>query len=859
MKRWLISDKISHNLIFFGILLCLPFFLEQVLGRTALLASEILIFALVGLGFNILLGYTGLLSFGHGMFVGLGAYATSLFQIHFFNNSLLIPILLGTIMTTLAGVVVGYLIMRKRGVYFALLTLAFTQLFFYVCFRWTSLTGGENGLSGISRPDNFLGLDLNNDYTFYYLTLVIMVVCTIVIKRILDAPFGRVLQAIRDNEVRASCVGYNTTRYKHTAIIISAFFCGVAGSLYAFLLYFAFPEIFFVLFSGDIVAMTIVGGMRNFFGPIIGGAFFVLFRDLLSSITKNWMVFFGMIFMAFILFSPNGIMGIIQNIVGHFKKEEETEANTQAASPGPVSPNPRSNGNETAGPATPIETRPSLSDEEILTIKGVTKRFGALVALDRVSLSVKRGELRSIIGPNGAGKTTLFNVLTGVMPMDSGKVVFKGKDITGHAPHRIAAYGISRSFQIISIFKDLTVFENVRVAAQATTRYRFSLMAATDHLKEINHETERIMEQMGLTPMRDQLASNISHGDQRLLEIAITLATTPELLVLDEPLAGLAAGERVKIARLVRSLAGRHTIVLIDHDIDQILTISDRITVLHQGKVIAEGNPEEVKGNPLVQEAYIGGFELKKAPAPAAVISTEAPILDVVKINTFYGKSHILHDVSLRIHKGELVCLLGRNGAGKTTTLHSIIGHVPPQNGDIYYMGNNIVRRQPEVISRMGIQLSPQGRRIFPNLTVTENLDIAFLQARKRGNGISWTRERAFEIFPQLAQLRNSRGEHLSGGEQQMLAIARALMGNGQPLMLDEPFEGLAPTIVETLWKVIKELKKDTTILLVEQNAEVALSLGERAYVINNGIIEYEGSTRDLIENNDLRISLLGV
>lgn len=856
MRRWLISDKVSHNLIFFGIFLCLPLFLEHVLGRTALLASEILIFALVGLGFNILLGYTGLLSFGHGMFVGLGAYATSLFQIHFFNDSLVIPILLGTLMPTFVGVVVGYLVMRKRGVYFALLTLAFTQLFFYVCFRWTSLTGGENGLSGISRPDNFLGLDLNNDYTFYYFTLTVMIACTILIKRILGAPFGRVLQAIRDNEVRASCVGYNTKRYKHIAFIISAFFCGVGGSLYAILLYFAFPEVFFVLFSGDIVAMTIVGGMRNFFGPVMGGAIFVLFKDLLSSITKNWMVFFGMMFMAFILFSPNGIMGIIQHIVGYFKKGNAS-ANAHVTSSKAVS------GNFDCGEKEEIQTavkpKAPLSHEEIFRIDGVTKRFGALIAVKNVSLSVQRGELRSIIGPNGAGKTTLFNVLTGVLPMDSGNVLFKGKDITGHTPHEIASHGIARSFQIISIFKDLTVFENIRIAVQAMTRHKFSLVKDTDNLEDINRKAEGVMDQVGLSSLRTQLASNLSHGDQRLLEIAITLATEPEILMLDEPLAGLAAGERVKIAKLVRSLAGKYTIILIDHDVDQVLAVSDRITVLHQGEVIAEGKPEEVKANPLVQDAYIGGFELKKAPTPAGVEPVEAPILDVVKINAFYGKSHILHDVSLKIHKGELVCFLGRNGAGKTTTLHSIMGNVPPQDGDIFYMGQNIAGNQPEIISRMGIQLSPQGRRIFPNLTVEENLNIAFLQTKKRRNGISWRPETAFEIFPQLARLKDRRGENLSGGELQMLAIARALMGNGQLLMLDEPFEGLAPTIVETLWKVIKGLKKDTTILLVEQNAEVALSLGERAYVINNGIIEYEGSTRELIEDDDLRISLLGV
>ena len=857
MKRLLFSEKISHNLIFWGIFLTLPFFLKYVLGRSVLLASEILIFALLGLGFNILLGYTGLLSFGNGMFFGMGAYTTSLFQIHFFKNLLSIPILLGALMATLVGVLVGYLIMRKRGVYFALLTLAFTQLFFYVCFRWTSLTGGENGLSGISRPDNFLGLNLKNDYTFYYFTLVIMVACTVIIKRILDAPFGRVLQAIRDDEVRASCVGYNTKRYKHTAIIISAFFCGLAGSLYSFLLYFAFPEVFHCNFSGNIVAMTIVGGTRNFFGPMVGGAVFVLFQNWLSSITKNWMILFGMIFMAFILFSPNGIMGIIQNIKVYFKKEEEIPGKIYGAQPESVSRNPQSN---TIGePTLPAAPNTPLPDEEVFRIEGVTKRFGALVAVNQVSFSVKKGELRSIIGPNGAGKTTLFNAIAGVLLPDSGNVIFKGKDITGYPPYKIAAHGISRSFQIIRNFKDLTVFENIRVAVQAMTRYKFSLMAITNNLEDINQEAERIMEQIGLSQYRNQLASNISHGDQRLLEIAIALATKPELLMLDEPLAGLAVVERIKIAQLIRSLARKHTIVLIDHDIDQVLAISDRITVLHQGKVIAEGSPEEVKGNSLVQEAYIGGFKLKRAPASVAIVPKGAPILDVVKINTFYGKSHILHDVSLKIYKGELVCLLGRNGAGKTTTLNSIIGNIPTQNGDIYYMGQNIAKNKPENISRMGIQLVPQGRRIFPNLTVTENLNIAFMQAKRmRGDGV-WTPEKVFELFPQLARLRNSRGENLSGGELQMLAIARALMGNGHILMLDEPFEGLAPTIVENLWQVINELKKETTMLLVEQNAEVALSLGERAYIINNGMIEYEATAKELLENRDLRTRLLGV
>ncbi|HTX52059.1 MAG TPA: branched-chain amino acid ABC transporter ATP-binding protein/permease [Candidatus Baltobacteraceae bacterium] len=849
MKRWLLFQSVTANLGLLAVLLVLPFALEH-LKSTALMASQILIFAVVGLGFNILLGYTGLLSFGHGMFLGMGMFGATLTQLHLLRGAFWGPIAVGTLCAALTGTVVGFLLMRRRGVYFSLLTLAFTQLFFTICYRWTDVTGGENGLSGLKRPEVF-GLDLRSDYIFYYVCLILLGACVLLIRRIIDAPFGRVLQAIRDNEVRAASVGYNARRYKHVAVIISGTFLGFAGALFAFLNYFAYPEVFHAAFSGSIVAMTIVGGMRNFFGPIIGAAVYVFFQDLLSSYTKHWMIFFGLMFMAFILFSPNGMMGILQNFRNRFRS-----ALPDAAAAPPVA--------AASDPGVPAEVPnrrvdPALLGPEIFRIEGVTKRFGALAAVDGVTFSVSKGELRSVIGPNGAGKTTLFNVLTGNLAIDGGKVSFKGEDITGLEPHQIARHGIARSFQILSIFKDLTVFENIRVAVQSTTPHRFALFTATDELTAINQEAERIVQQVGLGVLRDQIAMNISHGDQRLLEIGITLAMQPELLMLDEPLAGLAAKERIRIANLIRGLAGEHTIILIDHDIDQILNISDRITVLAQGKVIAEGTPDEIKANPQVQEAYIGGFDRKHLVAHPPQRRTDTPLLEVDRINTFYGKSHILHDVSLTVHPGELVCLLGRNGAGKTTTLHSIIGLVPPARGEVRFAGRPVARLQPEQISREGVMIVPQGRRIFPNLTVEENLGIAAIQAGRNGRPVVWTPARAYDLLPQLGRLRARRGEQMSGGELQMLAIARALMQNGQLLMLDEPFEGLAPTIVEGLWKVINQLKKEMTILLVEQNADLALSLGDRVYVVNNGKIDFEGSAQALIEDHELRVKLLGV
>ena len=264
--------------------------------------------------------------------------------------------------------------------------------------------------------------------------------------------------------------------------------------------------------------------------------------------------------------------------------------------------------------------------------------------------------------------------------------------------------------------------------------------------------------------MRERLAATISHGDQRLLEIAITLAIEPEMLFLDEPLAG--RGEGAGEDRTADPVPGRgRTVLLIDHDIDQVLAISDRLTVLAQGKVIAAGNPEEVKNNPVVQEAYIGGVEVKKAVMEEPPAREGRPLLEVKGLNTYYGKSHILHDVSMKVYPGELVCFLGRNGAGKTTTLYSIMGHLSPQSGEIFLEGRQVARDKPESVARLGIQIVPQGRRVFPNLTVMENLEIASLQAERKGGALRWTPEKAFELLPPLRKLRDRRGETLSGGE----------------------------------------------------------------------------------------------
>jgi branched-chain amino acid transport system ATP-binding protein len=834
----LIGRLVRHPLSWlFAWFLLLPVLMTAV-GSTASLGTEIVVFTLLAIAYNLLMGYTGLVSFGHSAFFGLGGYGAGLVQVHFVKG-MVVPLLAGVAVATLAGVFIGFLLMRKRGVYFSLLTLAFTQMFFYIVYGATTVTGGENGLGGIERFPLHLGplrVDLGDKKVYYYATALIAAGAIWLLWRVVHSPFGRVLESIRENEQRASCVGYNVKRYKLTAFIVSCTFSGLAGALYTFLLNFAYPESLHVTMAGEIAAMTLVGGMRSFVGPAVGAAVFVFMRDTLSSWTQNWLVYFGVIFIGFVMFSPNGIVGVWDRLGGRAQRTR-----------------PRPAGGPSAAAAPAADGVPGEAAEVLLDVRNLTKRFGALAAVDGASFQVRRGELRSIIGPNGAGKTTLFNCLTGLLTADRGQAVFRGTAITAMLPHRIVACGVSRSFQIISIFHALTVFENVRIAAQAKHRCRFAMLADAESFSDLNEEALRLVAAVGLDDQAFAVATNLSHGDQRLLEIAIALATRPELLLLDEPLAGLAAHERGRVADLIRALHRSLAIVLIDHDIDQVLALSDRITVLHQGRVIAEGEPAEIQHNAEVQTAYLGHLALASRTAATMARRVGEPLLRVREVNTFYGKSHVLHDVSLDVFEGELVALLGRNGAGKTTTLGTITGVIPPRDGRVDYRGTQLAGRPPEEIARSGIGLVPQGRRIFPNLTVLENLQIA-----RRGDR-GWTVDRALETFPRLRALRDARGATLSGGELQLLAIARALMGNVDLLLLDEPFEGLAPAIVEVVWNVLHAIKGETTILLVEQNADLALALSDRAYVINNGSIAWSGEAHALHADQELRLRLLGV
>jgi ABC-type branched-subunit amino acid transport system ATPase component len=423
--------------------------------------------------------------------------------------------------------------------------------------------------------------------------------------------------------------------------------------------------------------------------------------------------------------------------------------------------------------------------------------------------------------------------------------------------HRRIRLGLSRSFQILSVFRTLTAFENVRVGVQAQDHRSQHLWRDAYAMDDINARTWSLLEAVGLTERAAEPCANLSHGEQRLLEIAIALATDAKLLLLDEPLAGLAEADREVVGALIRQLATTHAVLLIEHDIDRVLALSDRITVLHQGRVIADGKPAEVASNPDVITAYMGTARAGGVPVPTVrpeVVQPVGakPVLELAQVRAGYAGSQILIDVDLVVHEGEAVALLGRNGVGKTTMLRAITGTVQKSAGRITMDGTDITRAKHYEINRLGISIVPEGRRLFPNLTVMENLRLA-----ARPGGASF--EEIFELFPKLKILQRARAESLSGGERQMLAIARALTVPSKLILLDEPFEGLAPSVVQEVMDALVRLRGRVAMIIVEHHAETVLPIVDRAYVLVNGQIAYDGSARALEADAALQARLLGV
>jgi branched-chain amino acid transport system ATP-binding protein len=812
------------------------------LGLTMTSATEVVVYAMACMALNVLVGHTGLVSFGHGAWFGLGAYAAALIQRNLMHDSFFGPTIAGVLIVAVIAAAFGFLILRRRGVYFSLLTLALSAMLYAVSFRWTEVTGGENGLGGITRP-TLLGFNLESSTDYYWLVAVIAFAVLALLWRFHNSTVGSVLVAIRENEQRARFLGYPTNRYKLAAFVLSAAITGLAGILLLYQNRMTSADPISVSFSGDLLAMVVIGGMRGFLGPALGALFFILFREFLGIYTENWLFWFGLVFVGFIVFSPAGLIGVGERLTAPFRRKTIEDA-AMSARRIEVLPLP-----EFLRPKSHVE-RP------VLAARHIVKSFGGIRAVQGIDISIADRTLHALIGPNGAGKTTAFNLLSGMFPPDEGTVSLMGQPIAGHAPEEIARAGIGRSFQITNLFPALSVGENIRLAVQARHPRRFDPLTSALSIEAINSETDAVIRYLGLAGIEKAEAGLLSYGGQRLLDMGVALATAPRVLLLDEPLAGLAAAERERIGAIIKRISSDLPVLLVEHDIDRVFQLADQITVMNEGRVLLDGSVEDARSSAKVQEIYIGSGATEIAARPRETAARSNALLAATRIDTFYGKSHILNDVSFTLHDNEIIALLGRNGAGKSTLLKTLIGIAPASNGSIKLAESELVGLSSAQAARLGIGYVPQGRGLFAGMSVEHNLELGGLK-RQTGNGVHWTRERIYEYFPRIHERLDSPADYLSGGEQQMVAVARALSGDVRVLLLDEPFEGLAPAVVEQLFETFDRLRKEIAIIIVDHNLDLALALSDTTVALERGRVIHQGPSRALREDLDLRRKVL--
>ena len=828
-------------------LLVAPFVL-QAIGLTLTSSTDLVIYAIAAIGLNLLVGFTGLTSFGHGAWFGIGAYAAALAQLRWFPGSFIAPLVFSFVFVTALAAAFGFLILRRRGVYFSLLTLALSALTFTMAFRWTALTGGESGLGGIVRPA--IG-PINLDDSLVYLAFVSVVGFGVLylLNRLIRSPLGHALVAIRENEQRATFQGYNTDRYKLFAFCVSAAITGLAGALLAFHHRFTSADPTSVVFSGELLAMVVIGGMRSLIGPAIGALFYILFREYLSIWTSNWLLYFGLLFVGFIMYSPGGLISAWAQIRRRFRPEPDQDA-------------AMNNRRIIEGLPLPAFLRPEQSAVEagavVLEVSGVARHFGGIRAVVDVSLSLKAGEIHALIGPNGAGKTTAFNLISGMFAPTHGGVRLYGEPIEGRSPDVICQKGLARSFQITNLFKGLSIEENLRLSLQARHPGRFDFWRDVAAFEQVNAQTRELLKFLGLEGIEHAEAGSLSYGGQRLVDLGIALGSHPRVLLMDEPLAGLAAAERERVSRLITTVATGIPVLIVEHDIDRVLGFSQRVTVMNQGEVLMAGTPEQARADRRVQEVYTG-TGTPPVTGRIANASTEGELLlSFEGVDAYYGKSHILNAATLDVRRGEIVALLGRNGAGKSTLLKTLIGLVKPATGTIRFAGAEIAGLSAPEIACLGIGYVPQGRGLFAGMSVRENLALGRLRRRNPSvGGVVWDEAKIFEFFPLLRERMDTPADYLSGGEQQMVAVARALSGNVKLLLLDEPFEGLAPAVVQDLFTVFDRLRREVSIIIVEHNLDLVLALADRAFALERGAVFHQGPAEPLLTNLEYRKSIL--
>jgi branched-chain amino acid transport system ATP-binding protein len=475
-----------------------------------------------------------------------------------------------------------------------------------------------------------------------------------------------------------------------------------------------------------------------------------------------------------------------------------------------------------------------MSGAARLQVSELGKRFGGLIAVKNMSFDLNGGEIVGLIGPNGSGKSTVMSLIMGIARPNSGTIKLDGMNIGGWPTHRVARAGVSIVFQHSRPLQRQTVLENIKLAMLPDSLLRLATEAS------VGARARDIAERVGLGGVLQRHPWTLPFADLRRMELAKAVARDPKVVLIDEPFAGLTATEIKALSDLIRALRDEgRAVLLVDHSVRSVAALADRVIAMYLGERIAEGSAEEVMQNETVRRVYIGG-KIEAVDRRRTADEQAETLLQLDAVEVFYGKAQALDRVELRVQRNEFVSIVGLNGAGKTTLFNAISGLVP-YRGAIRFAGRDLRGLTAAAIARAGVVHCPETRELFGHMSVRENLDLGggHLSRGERQRQLAWV----FDLFPILAERQAQTARTLSGGEQQMLALGRALMMQPKLLILDEPTLGLAPVILGLLSKAIERLRQDRalTLLLAEQNVTFALPHSDRLYVLDHGRISWHG------------------
>jgi branched-chain amino acid transport system permease protein len=589
------------------------------LGFSTDLLTRVLNWGLIGLGFDILFGLTGLLSFGQAAFFGVGGFVSAYLLVSHTIDSVWLALAIGTVAAGLFGLLVGWFAVRRVGIYFTMITLAFGQMAYFIeNSPLSDYTGGENGIPGVPVPVLGFGANairISAGMPMYILFAVIFFLGYVLARRIVGSPVGAILLAIKENTGRVAMLGHNVPAYKLTAFVIAALYAGLAGGLLGSFQSYMPPDAFSLETSGQLVVQTIVGGAGTLIGPLVGAAVWLWLRDnlqLIPGFAILWKLVLGIAFIILVIGLRRGICGEI----AHWWNERRNLAAARAAEAKTEAIEAHNIDVATKPVAPPKEVRltlaePMTGDSDIaLEARSLARHYGGLKAVDGVSFKVRRGSIHAVIGPNGAGKSTLFKMLLDEVSPSSGEVLLFGEKVTGVGVSRAAQLGIAKSNQLNQLFPNLTVRKNLRIAALARRRgpMRFDLLRRAGSIPDVEEQIASILGLLNLVERADTPAHILAYGEKRRLEIGMALATSPNVLLLDEPLAGMSPAERIATCAFIRDIGRSRTVVIVEHDLDAIFELAERITVLYEGRLLADGTADEIRRNPAVQDAYLGGL-----------------------------------------------------------------------------------------------------------------------------------------------------------------------------------------------------------------------------------------------------------